>query len=369
MTKDRHQVSDKKRRGFGLGPACLLILVFCLLSCTFAPPPPAYLPPRETIAPGQSATVGRGENLYAFAQQHHASMRDVIVLNNLRAPFVVRPGQQLVLPAQPGEAPSMPSAYGAGNGAPAYGARMQNNAAYGGAGEQTGEYNGGYMPPSSMAVTPPSSAAVSQESLPPVASTPSTPAGPSYGAPVTQYQNAPQSQPAGGPPSLSKWTTPAPEQGTIATTASPPQQMAAITPPPPAAPSSSAAAAPPFAMIWPVQGPILSGYGPKGQGLRNDGINIGAPRGSPVVAAANGVVVYAGDEMKGYGNLVLIRHKDGWVTAYAHLARMLVSKDSVVVQGDEIGTVGSTGNVSSPQLHFEVRRGDKPVDPSLLIKR
>ena len=119
---------------------------------------------------------------------------------------------------------------------------------------------------------------------------------------------------------------------------------------------------------WPVQGPVLSGFGPKGQGLSNDGVNIGAPKGAPVVAAANGIVVYSGNEMKGFGNLILIRHQDGWVTAYAHLDRSLVNKDAVVAQGDMIGTVGKTGNVSSPQLHFETRYNGKPVDPAGVIK-
>jgi murein DD-endopeptidase MepM/ murein hydrolase activator NlpD len=119
---------------------------------------------------------------------------------------------------------------------------------------------------------------------------------------------------------------------------------------------------------WPVQGPILSSFGPKGSGLNNDGINIGAPKGSPVVASASGTVIYAGDEMKGFGNLVLIKHQGDMVTAYAHLDRVLVKKDSAVAQGDMIGTVGKTGNVPSPQLHFEVRQSGKPVDPAQAIK-
>ena len=86
------------------------------------------------------------------------------------------------------------------------------------------------------------------------------------------------------------------------------------------------------------------------------------------MAAASGVVVYAGNEMKGFGNLVLIRHEGGWVTAYAYLDRVLVAKDATVAQGDMIGTVGKTGNVSSPQLHFETRHAGKPVDPSGVIK-
>ncbi len=121
-------------------------------------------------------------------------------------------------------------------------------------------------------------------------------------------------------------------------------------------------------MVWPVQGPVLSGFGPKGQGVNNDGVNIGAPKGAPVVASAAGNVVYAGDDMKGFGNLILIRHEGGWVTAYAHLDRVLVAKDSVVAQGDMIGTVGKTGNITSPQLHFEVRHNGKVVDPKGLIK-
>jgi murein DD-endopeptidase MepM/ murein hydrolase activator NlpD len=117
-----------------------------------------------------------------------------------------------------------------------------------------------------------------------------------------------------------------------------------------------------------VQGPKLSGFGPKGQGVNNDGVNIGAPKGSPVVAAANGIVVYAGDDMKGFGNLVLIRHEGGWVTAYTYLDRVLVAKDAVVAQGDMIGTVGKSGNISSPQLHFETRHDGKAVDPDGVIK-
>jgi murein DD-endopeptidase MepM/ murein hydrolase activator NlpD len=134
------------------------------------------------------------------------------------------------------------------------------------------------------------------------------------------------------------------------------------------APSTNTAAVDAPTMIWPVQGSVTSGFGPKGQGVNNDGVNIAAPKGSPVVAAAGGNVVYAGDEMKGFGNLVLIRHEDGWVTAYAHLDRVLVAKDAMVAQGDMIGTVGKSGNISSPQLHFETRHDGKAVDPNGIIK-
>ncbi|MFY9288267.1 MAG: M23 family metallopeptidase, partial [Alphaproteobacteria bacterium] len=152
----------------------------------------------------------------------------------------------------------------------------------------------------------------------------------------------------------------------VATTIAPTTNL--HTTPPPSLPAPAPTSAPKTEMVWPVQGPVLSAFGGKGQGLSNDGVNIGAPKGAPIVAAQNGIVVYAGNEMKGFGNLILIRHADGWVTAYAHLDRMLVNKDGVVAQGDMIGTVGKTGNVPSPQLHFETRYEGKPIDPSTVIK-
>jgi murein DD-endopeptidase MepM/ murein hydrolase activator NlpD len=113
----------------------------------------------------------------------------------------------------------------------------------------------------------------------------------------------------------------------------------------------------------PTQGRIISTFGSKSNGLHNDGINIAAKRGSPVKAAENGKVVYASDKIKGLGNIVLIKHSGGWVTAYAHLDKNLVDKGQNVQKGTTIGTVGKTGSVHSPQLHFEVRKNTKPVNP------
>ena len=116
--------------------------------------------------------------------------------------------------------------------------------------------------------------------------------------------------------------------------------------------------------IWPVSGRIVSGYGPKGEGLHNDGINIAAPRGSPVRAAGAGIVAYAGNELRGFGNLLLIRHAGGWVTAYAHNQELLVKRGDKVRQGQAIARIGSTGRVIEPQLHFEIRRGRRAIDPA-----
>jgi murein DD-endopeptidase MepM/ murein hydrolase activator NlpD len=125
--------------------------------------------------------------------------------------------------------------------------------------------------------------------------------------------------------------------------------------------------------VWPAAGPVISGFGPKADGQRNDGVNIAATAGDPVRAAADGEVVYAGDQVPSFGNLVLIKHPGGWVTAYAHMGRILVKNRDIVVQGQEIGAVGQTGQVDRPQVHFEIRFAaspkDKasPVDPGVLL--
>lgn len=117
------------------------------------------------------------------------------------------------------------------------------------------------------------------------------------------------------------------------------------------------------AFLWPLEGEIISGFGPKEGGLHNDGINIRTRRGEPVKASEAGVVVYAGDDLRGYGNLVLIRHEGGWVTAYAHNDRLLVERGDTVARGDVVAWAGQSGGLSEPQLHFEVRKGTKVVDP------
>ncbi|TDI66257.1 MAG: M23 family metallopeptidase [Alphaproteobacteria bacterium] len=117
------------------------------------------------------------------------------------------------------------------------------------------------------------------------------------------------------------------------------------------------------AFRWPVRGTVLSTYGAKGGGLYNDGINIAARLGAPVRAAESGIVAYAGNELRGYGNLLLIRHSGGWVSAYAHTRTILVAKGQVVRRGQTIARVGRSGGVSRPQLHFELRRGPRAVDP------
>ncbi len=118
---------------------------------------------------------------------------------------------------------------------------------------------------------------------------------------------------------------------------------------------------------WPVRGAIISEYGSGNLGRRNDGVNIAAPVGAPVRAAADGQVVYRGSELEGFGNLLLVKHADGFVTAYAHNDTMIVKKGDQVRKGQVIAKVGSTGAVTTPQLHFEIRQELKTVDPVALL--
>lgn len=120
---------------------------------------------------------------------------------------------------------------------------------------------------------------------------------------------------------------------------------------------------------WPVRGRILSDYGAKSNGLFNDGINISATRGANVLAAENGVVAYAGNEVKGMGNLVIIQHDGGWMTVYAHMDSMMVRRGVRVKVGQKIGTVGETGKVDTPQLHFEIRKGTRAYNPTSYLKK
>jgi murein DD-endopeptidase MepM/ murein hydrolase activator NlpD len=115
---------------------------------------------------------------------------------------------------------------------------------------------------------------------------------------------------------------------------------------------------------WPVKGRVIAGFGSKPNGSQNDGINLAVPEGTPIKAAEDGVVAYAGNELKGYGNLVLIRHSDGFVSAYANASELLVKRGDSVKRGQVIAHAGQTGNVTSPQLHFEIRKGSTPVDPT-----
>ncbi len=265
-----------------------------------------------------------------------------------------------------------------------------------------GDPNLAYVPPGQAAITPRS--AISSSSLapppgigggpgsygpprpamsPPSMQPPPQTMGPpprSFGSPPLQMSSptALAPQPAGRPlvpPPQTAYQPPIPQNASPAVPYQPKPILQPPAPPPPpavkpAAPAETAMVVPPPTtsggphFIRPVSGQTIQGFGPDASGQQNDGINIAAAAGTPVHAAEAGTVIYAGNELPAFGNLVLIRHPNGWVTAYGHLATIGVQKNATVTQSETIGTVGQTGAAPVPQLHFEVRQAGKPVDPA-----
>jgi murein DD-endopeptidase MepM/ murein hydrolase activator NlpD len=173
---------------------------------------------------------------------------------------------------------------------------------------------------------------------------------------------AAKAAPAPAPAQAQAPTPPAPQPKKVAS-AEPTATARLATPATdtPAAAAEPASTTPTFR--WPVRGRVIGSFGAKVNGQTNDGINVSVPEGTSVKAAEDGVVAYSGNELKGYGNLVLVRHAGGYVTAYAHASEVMVKRGDTVKRGQIIARAGQTGSVSSPQLHFEIRKGSSPIDP------
>ncbi len=281
-----------------------------IAGAAMAMPPPAAPP----YAASRRIVVRPGQSVGGIAQAYHVPARAIIAANRLEPPYKIETGQSLLIPAG-GEEP-VQRAMASSPSAPPMAARPV----------ATGHPPPEVIPldgpvPTPSAAAPPGPAAAPQ---PPRAENPT-------------------------PPSASAAARkPAAEQSTAAATD---------------APRASAVLPHGGRFPWPVHGHILAGYGVASSGSRNDGINIAAPRGTPIVAIDAGVVAYAGNQLRGYGNLVLVKHADGWISAYAHCDKLLVKRGDNVNRGQVIARVGATGGVGEPQLHFELRRGEQPVDP------
>lgn len=170
---------------------------------------------------------------------------------------------------------------------------------------------------------------------------------------------APEPQPVAAVPAAPRiMATAAPQSARLAQASPAARDSAPVAP---AKLSEAPGALPTFR--WPVRGKVITAYGAKTNGKSNDGINLAVPEGTPVKAAEDGVVAYSGNELKGYGNLVLLRHANGYVTAYAHASEVLVKRGDTIKRGQVIAKSGQSGEVTSPQLHFEIRKGSTPVDP------
>lgn len=287
-----------------------------------------HLSPPYMLRPGQRlrvpaptmVTVQKGDTLFSIARAYDADQSEIVRLNGMKYPFRLTQGQNLRLPSVPVARARIVSA----NVGTASAARnvpvLVDNPVY-----ETGQI--------STAAPDMTATDIRLPDLPPLSASAQSPAS----APVAGTS-----------------------QADTKVAARPPAKSAATGGSKRSVPAS--AAAPRFS--WPVNGSVLSDFGPKSGGRHNDGINIGAPAGTPVRAASAGEVVYSGDKVAGFGNLILVRHAGGYATAYAHVQNPLVSQGENIVAGQTIASVGKTGNVSTPQLHFEIRKGTKAVDPN-----
>lgn len=201
------------------------------------------------------------------------------------------------------------------------------------------------------------------------------------GAPETTLQAQAAATPAPASPAAAPAQAPAPAAPAPAAPAPAAPAAAAPAPAAAAAPAATttvaeetktAALAPASTGIdqfrWPVQGRVVKGFGDKVGSRRNDGVNISVPAGTPVKAAENGVVIYAGEGLKEFGKTVLIKHDNGLVTVYGHADDILVERGATVRRGEDIAKAGMTGDTDAPMLHFEVRKDSTPVDPMTYLR-
>jgi murein DD-endopeptidase MepM/ murein hydrolase activator NlpD len=286
--------------------AMVAALALLLTACGLRPDGPAPVVSGEATAAApvepESVQVRAGQTLSGIAHIYHVPMPVIAEANHLTPPYRIEVGRTLIIP-QAGQ-PPVPLTSTQGPGAPP-------------------------PKPEEVAALPrPTAGSLAVAPPPPAASMPTAAAEPLR----------PDVKPAAVPPGSAE------------------EPPAATLPPQTSAPDSRT-------FLWPVRGHVLNAYGSGGDGTHNDGINIAAPRGAAVEAANGGVVAYAGNELRGYGNLILVKHPNGWISAYGHCDQILVKRGDKVARGQTIARVGSTGNVAEPQLHFELRHGNRAVDP------
>lgn len=370
----------------------LVSLLVLLLLGACATSRPNTFSSNTNLTPGAQMRVYPGDTLYSFARRNNVSMRELIDLNHLQSPFELTPGTMLTLPAEAAPLPSVELGPAA----------VANELDY----EKKHSGVTTYTQVVPERTTEAEADRREKVIYAPVDITPSMPAPlqaePQKAPAKVQLAQALNLQPMQFDKNKKQLKAPSPdskpmdhevakilkEKEVQAQTRQQKAQKVKVAPAPVQAakdeltpPQFPQQDKPkelhsriekqndPINLIWPVQGPVLSTFGPKSNGLSNDGINIGAPRATPVVAADGGTVAYAGSDIPGFGNVVLLRHASGLMTTYAHLERMFVQRDNVVAKGDLIGTVGTSGGLDTPQLHFEIRRDKEALDPGKYLYR
>jgi murein DD-endopeptidase MepM/ murein hydrolase activator NlpD len=318
---------------------------------------------------GTAVTVAPGETLDSIARRHGVPASAIMQANNLASPNALQAGQRLVIPRYipPLSVPAAP--------APPPGRVAQPSAPL--APKPAPVMSASPAPP------PAGAAAAANSGMHVVAPGDTlTKIAHHYGKSVAEIVKANNIPPSGKLSIGDRIVIPGSRIGTAKSEA---ERAAATAPAQPGAKAAAGAAPAQSASMvaaddsgsdgaakatdatpgfrWPARGRVIAGFGPKPNGQQNDGIDVAVPENTPIKAAEDGVVAYAGNELKGYGNLVLVRHPNGYVTAYAHAKELLVKRGDPIKRGEVIAKSGQTGNVDVPELHFEVRKGTVPVDP------
>jgi murein DD-endopeptidase MepM/ murein hydrolase activator NlpD len=325
----------------------------------------ATVPPRSVAATrpaaqgGTTIIVGTSDTLDLLAKRYNVSAAAILQANGYKGPRMLSPGQQLIIPRQTAVAAAAPalappaskpvaaaasSVHIVNRGDTLMSISRRNNVPVAELAKANNLDQSAKLSLGMKLTVPGSKSAAAVPVAQPVAAAPVQSVAP-VAAPATKVAAA------GGPPQsarLAQATTNVVEEKPVVEQAS-------------VKPSEATGALPTFR--WPVRGKVITTYGAKTNGKSNDGINLAVPEGTPVKAAEDGVVAYSGNELKGYGNLVLVRHSNGYVTAYAHASELMVKRGDTIKRGQIIAKSGQSGEVGSPQLHFEIRKGSSPVDP------
>jgi murein DD-endopeptidase MepM/ murein hydrolase activator NlpD len=324
-------------------------------------PPRSVAAARPAAQNGTTIIVGTSDTLDLVAKRYNVSAAAILQANGYKGPRMLSPGQQLIIPKQtavaaaaPALAPAAskpvaaaaapPSVHIVNRGDTLMSIARRNNVPVAELAKANNLDQSAKLSLGMKLTVPGSRSAAAAPVAQPVVAAPAQPVAP-VAAPATKMASA------GGPPQsarLASATTNVVEEKPVVEAAS-------------VKSSEATGALPTFR--WPVRGKVITSYGAKTNGKSNDGINLAVPEGTPVKAAEDGVVAYSGNELKGYGNLVLVRHSNGYVTAYAHASELMVKRGDTIKRGQIIAKSGQSGEVGSPQLHFEIRKGSSPVDP------
>jgi murein DD-endopeptidase MepM/ murein hydrolase activator NlpD len=311
-------------------------------------------------AQGTTIIVGTSDTLETLAHRYNVSSAAILQANGYKGPRTLSPGQQLIIPRQtagvavlapalaaPASRPvaavsAAPSIHFVNRGDTLLSIARHNHVSVADLAKANHLAPSAKLKLGSKLTVPGAKTAAAAPAMRPVAVAAAQPAA-ALTPPPTKMAAA-----AGGPQQTARLA-----QATTKVEDAPAEA--------PVKASEATGALPTFR--WPVRGKVITSYGAKTNGKANDGINLAVPEGTPVKAAEDGVVAYSGNELKGYGNLVLVRHANGYVTAYAHASELLVKRGDTIKRGQIIAKSGQSGEVGSPQLHFEIRKGSTPVDP------